>query len=100
MDQYLDSLHRDKSRYYRDNLTYIDKHYGSFSKEIMREAFDYCRQRSIYNATILIEVAQALQRQSTEKPIVTRDSSPLHAPDDYNIVPQKTDINVFNAIFQ
>lgn len=100
MDEYLDCLHRDKSRYYRDNLTYIDKHHDSFSTETMREAFHYCRERNIYNAIVLIEVAQFLQKKSGEKPVAKPEVSLLQTQESYNIIPEKTDINVFNAIFQ
>lgn len=100
MDEYLACLHHDKSRYYRDNLTYIDRHHGAFSEEIMHRAFDYCRQKGIYNATILIEVAGTLQRQSGEKPVTEQGPVSPHTQIDYDIIPEKTDIHVFNTIFE
>lgn len=99
MDEYLACLHRDKSLYYRDNLTYIDSHHGAFSEEIMHRAFDFCLHKSIYNATILIEVAETLQKQSGEKPVTSQEPSLVYTQNDYNIIPEKTDINVFNTIY-
>lgn len=100
IDEYLESLHRDKSRYYRDNLTYIDKHYDSFPTEILHKSFEYCLQSEVYNAVVLMEVAQNLQQQSADKSVVEKQPVLSHPSCDYNIIPQKTDINVFKSIFQ
>lgn len=100
IDDYLRQLHQNKSRYYRDNLTYIGKHHGSFSTAVMHEAFSVCLEKGIYNATILIEVAKNLQKESGETPPVSRETSFSYPGKDYNIMPEKTDINIFNSIFQ
>lgn len=100
IDEYLDKLHRDKSRYYRDNLTFIDRHLTAFSTEIMHKAFSYCLEKGIYNANVLIDVAKNLQKQSGEKPADPTSIPQPHTIRKYDMVPEKTDINVFNAIFQ
>lgn len=100
IDSYLDCLHKDKCRYYRDNLTYIDKHHGAFNRETLYKAFVYCQEKSIYNATILIEVARSLQKQSGETSLKKQEPLLHRTAQTYTITPEKTDINVFNAIFQ
>jgi hypothetical protein len=100
IDEYLDKLHRDKSRYYRDNLTFIDRHLPTFSTEIMYKAFSFCLEKGIYNANILVDVAKGLQKQAGKKPaepVITPQSYTIRT---YDMMPEKTDINVFNTIFQ
>lgn len=100
VDEYLDKLHRDKSRYYRENLTFIDRHLSLFSSEIMHKSISFCLEKGIYNASILIDVAKNLQKQSGEK---TNEQVICPSPDTIqtiDMIPEKTDINVFNNIFQ
>jgi hypothetical protein len=100
IDEYLNKLHQDKSRYYRDNLTFIDRHLCAFSLEIMHKAFSLCLEKGIYNAGILIDVAKSLQKQAGQTPVEPVVTSQPHTLATSNMIPEKTDINVFNAIFQ
>ena len=100
VDEYLEKLHRDKSRYYRDNLSLIERHLLTFSVETMQKAFSFCLEKGVYNAAVLIDVAKSLQKQNGETP-----PEAIISPSDYKVnmnemIPQKTDINVFKPIFQ
>ena len=100
VDEYLDKLHRDKSRYYRDNLSLIERNLFIFSNEIMQKAFSFCLEKGVYNASVLIDVAKSLQKQAGEtspEAIITLHRKKNRIDD---MVPQKTDINVFNTFFQ
>lgn len=100
IDEYLGNLHRDKSRYYRDNLAFINRHLPAFSTEIMHKAFCFCLEKGIYNANILIDVAKNLQKDAGEKAPEQVILPQSHAIRTYNMVPEKTDINIFNTFFQ
>ena len=100
MDEYLDKLHRDKSRYYRDNLTFIDRNLSLFSNEIMLKTISFCLEKGIYNANILIDVAKSLHKQSGEQTKEQETCPPPSTPHSSDMIPEKNDINVFNAIFQ
>lgn len=100
VDEYLEKLQRDKSRYYRDNLSLIERHLQSFSIETMQKSFSFCLEKGVYNAAVLIDVAKSLQKQNGETPpemIVTSLDNKININE---MIPQKTDINVFNSIFQ
>ena len=100
VDEYLKKLQRDKSRYYRDNLSLIERHLQSFSIETMQKTFSFCLEKGVYNAAVLIDVAKSLQKQNGETPpemIVTSLDNKININE---MIPQKTDINVFNSIFQ
>ena len=100
MDEYLDKLHRDKSRYYRDNLTFIDRNLSLFSNKIMIKSISFCLEKGIYNANILIDVAKSLHKQSGEQTKEQETCPPPSTPHSSDMIPEKNDINVFNAIFQ
>ena len=100
VDEYLEKLHRDKSRYYRDNLSLIERHLLAFSTQTMQKAFSFCLEKGVYNAAVLIDVAKSLQKQNGETPpemIVASLDNKIKMDE---MIPQKTDINVFNGIFQ
>jgi len=54
--EYFEKLHKDKSRYYRDNLQYIIKHHRSYSIENKKEALIFCLENKIFNANNLIAI--------------------------------------------
>lgn len=65
---YLKMLHKDKSRYYRDNLNYLIKEHGCYSNEIIEQALIFCSQNALFNAKGLIDVLNKMQKEkeSTE----------------------------------
>lgn len=54
--EYFEKLHKDKSRYYRDNLQYIIKNHGSYSIKNMKDALVFCLENKILNAKFLIKI--------------------------------------------
>jgi hypothetical protein len=66
----------------------------------MQKSFSFCLEKGVYNAAVLIDVAKSLQKQNGETPpemIVTSLDNKININE---MIPQKTDINVFNSIFQ
>ena len=61
--EYFEKLHKDKSRYYRDNLQYIIKHHGLYSIENKKEALIFCLENKIFNAKILIEILDKKEKE-------------------------------------
>ena len=62
--------------------------------------YTFCLEKGICNTNILIDVAKNLQKQLGEK-IKEQVICPI--PDTIlttDMIPEKTDINVFNTIFQ
>jgi len=59
--QYLDKLHKDKSRYYRDNLQYIIKNHNNYSAEDKNESLLFCIENKIFNARNLISILDKKQ---------------------------------------
>ncbi len=59
---YLKMLHKDKSRYYRDNLNYLIKEHGCYSNEILEQALVFCSQNALFNAKGLIDVLNKMQK--------------------------------------
>ena len=87
-------------RYYRYYLSLIERNLFIFSNEIMQKAFSFCLEKGVYNASVLIDVAKSLQKQAGEtspEAIITLHRQKNRLDD---MVPQKTDINVFNTFFQ
>ena len=62
--QYLEKLHKDKSRYYRDNLQYIIKNHNNYSAEDKNESLLFCIENKIFNARNLISI---LDKKQTDK---------------------------------
>ena len=95
----LELLKVHKKRYYRENLQSILKTHKQTGASITRSAIRYCLDKNVYNGHILHQVAQTRQKSCGEKaqttpPVTTAQLS------DYNIVPEKTDINNYSSLFQ
>jgi len=56
-------LHKNKSRYYRDNLQYIIKNHKTYSEENKKESILFCIENKIFNAKNLIDI---LDKKETE----------------------------------
>lgn len=66
---YLEKLHRDKPRYYRDNLQEIIKQSDGFDQETINESIIICIENNQLNAFDLIEIMKTgqLEKQQLEK---------------------------------
>ncbi len=54
--EYFEKLHKDKSRYYRDNLQYIIKNHKIYSIENKKQSILLCIENNIFNAKNLIDI--------------------------------------------
>ncbi len=61
--EYFEKLHKNKSRYYRDNLQYIIKNHKTYSEENKKESILFCIENKIFNAKNLIDI---LDKKETE----------------------------------
>lgn len=64
---YLDRLHEEKTRYYRDQLGIIRSLFESWDPDLVRRSLDYCIQRSIYSAGELKSTVAYLATVEEEK---------------------------------
>lgn len=64
-ENYLAALHKNKSRYYRDNLVYILKNYGSYQNETITEVLLYCTENQVFNARSFIEIMEKTEAENT-----------------------------------
>ena len=66
---YLEKLHRDKPRYYRDNLHEIIKQISGFDQKIINESITICTENNQLNAFDLIRIIKSKQveKQQSEK---------------------------------
>lgn len=94
--EYFNLLHKNKQRYYRDNLLYIQKHAASIKEENLNKALEYCRIHNIYNGKTLYEIALHMDA----KEIDNNQVKTIHRTSmkGYDIMPEHTDINTYNEI--
>lgn len=100
VDQYLSQLRAHKARNYRDNLQFIARRHGAYSKATLTQAFAQCLEASVFNGCHLMEVAECLRVQNGEDLIELRmETEPLPQADTSGMTPEKTDISTFNTLF-
>ena len=54
--EYFEKLHKNKSRYYRDNLQYIIKNHKTYSSKDKEQSILFCIENNIFNAKNLIDI--------------------------------------------
>ena len=99
---FLADLAADKPRYYRKNLQLIIRSMDDYSRQTLREAILTCLDRRVYNAKVLMEVAESVRKRKGEPPrAVKAPSGTQQEPhrDAAAIQPQKTDISVYSQYF-
>lgn len=65
--EYFEKLHKNKSRYYRDNLQYIIKNHKTYSDENKKESILFCIENTIFNAKNLIDILDKKQAESQKE---------------------------------
>ena len=65
--EYFEKLHKNKSRYYRDNLQYIIKNHKTYSGENKKESLLFCIENNIFNAKNLIDILDTKQEESQKE---------------------------------
>ena len=97
---WLESLYREKPRYYRLNLKTLEREIASYPMDAMRKAFGICLDRGLYNAKELLAVCGRYARR-VEAPVERlHDGDLSDLPDCAREMPEKTDINTYNTLFQ
>ena len=61
--EYFEKLHKNKIRYYRDNLQYIIKNHNAYSNENKKESLLFCIENKIFNAKTLIDILDKKQEE-------------------------------------
>lgn len=64
-ENYLAALHKNKSRYYRDNLVYILKNYGTYQNETVAKGLLYCIENQVFNARSFVEIMEKTEAENT-----------------------------------
>lgn len=101
VDKYLLQLRIHKSRHYRDNLQFIANRHNAYSDETLIEAFSMCLETSVFNGSNLMDVAESLRisrQESIKEPSIPETES-ISKTDASCLIPEKTDISTFNALF-
>lgn len=100
IDEYLSQLRIHKARNYRDNLQFISRRHRAYSDATLTEAFARCLEAGIFNGCRLMEVAEVLRVRGGETLIENRaETEPVPQADMSAMLPEKTDISTFNALF-
>lgn len=100
IDDYLVRLRMYKSRYYRANLQLIARRHRAYSKATLTEAFARCLEAGAFNGRGLMDVAESLRIQGGEPLMAFRvETGPVPGADPSSMLPEKTDISTFNALF-
>ena len=98
---YLKELHTKKQRYYRDNLDLLNKNLSKYPKESLNNALEFCSREGIYNTNTMIEIAQTLSKgMVNEEEVLPHLGNKDCSMQEYNIQPEKTDMNTYNSIFE
>lgn len=100
IDEYLSQLRVHKARNYRDNLQFISRRHRAYSEATLAEAFAKCLEAGVFNGCRLMEVAEVLRVRNREALIENRtETEPVPQADTSAMLPEKTDISTFNALF-
>lgn len=108
LDLYLQRLHDNKPRYYRDNLCHIIRHMVNISTNTMMEAIGTNAGNNCYHAATLIDSAKSIQKRRGELLEPTQQALAVYAAnkdsqnytyDCMDLNPAKSDIDSYNAIF-
>ena len=103
---YLDALHKNKSRYYRDNLAYILKNYGTYQNQTVQDCLLYCIENQVFNARSVIEIMEKTEAEKTMKfspkpvrgtPAKNQPGKSNPAKGDYKV--EESDIDNYENLF-
>ena len=101
VDAYLAQLRQSKGRNYRDNLLVIRRRKDKYSEATMLDAINACLEAKIFNANDLMQVAETIRMRKDEQPLECAIVIQAATGGTYaDIIPEKTDINSFNVLFQ
>lgn len=79
---WLDKLHAEKPRYYRDQLGVLRSLFGEWDPDLIRRSLDYCIRREVYSAGELASVTAYLAAAEKEKQSKTSETA-VQLPEKY-----------------
>ena len=94
---WLDNLYKDKPRYYKSNLNYLNKNIEFITSDTLHKAFEICLDKGVYNAKDLINLCDRLSKR---KIVVSENSIVNNLPEAALQIPKKTNINNYKTIFE
>lgn len=68
VENYLQMLHKDKTRYYRDNLQYILKNKDNYGDAVIKESLMFCIENKVFNAKNVIDILNTKQAENSIMP--------------------------------
>jgi hypothetical protein len=98
---YLDMLHKDKPRYFRDNLLALKKRLPGADPSALTEALAFCLETGVYNGDRLLDVAnhrQAEARQVETAKAVIAGMSAGTVRDVLDIAPETSNISIYETL--
>lgn len=81
VSEFLDSIHQEKSRYYRDQLGVIRKLFEDWDKQLILKAFQYCMEKELYSASEL--KSSVIYLESVRKEQKAADNKTFALPEKY-----------------
>lgn len=94
--EYFEKLHKNKIRYYRDNLQYIIKNHKTYSREDKKQSILFCIENNIFNAKNLIDILDKKEMENKKEkeglPEIKKIESHIKYTQDYKY----TDIETSN----
>lgn len=104
IDTYITALRKDKPRTMRDNLTAIRRTAPRYTAATLTEAFTRCLECNVLNGYDLMQVAESIRQRKGEQFLETEpDAAPVAGcaiPSTDGMIPDRTDINTFNTLFE
>lgn len=94
---YLQTIHKDKPRYYHDHLREMLKILGVYDIQSIKTAIDQCRVLELYNAFDLRKVLEQMDQQQSIRAVEPLNPN-SELPDQANIQPFKSNINIYQTI--
>ena len=99
-DPYLSRLHREKRRYYRDQLGVIRNLFDEWDAELIRKALVYCTEQELYSAGELSSATAYMSLLEEEKQNTTGDRV-VRLPEKYRGgSPQIRDLSIYEEAME
>lgn len=95
---YLDLLHRDKPRYYRDNLQVILKKMLQYDLSTRKQALNKCIDAQVYHAGIMNEIAGTLDKKGDAAISFSLPIGSVKNLRDYDMTPVKSDLRTYQNL--
>ena len=104
LDLYLATIHKNKSRFYRDILLYIIRNMETIAPLTLTEAMAKCMASNAYHAPTWIETAQTMQKKKGERPLAEykmeiTQSMRSGSYKERDMTPAQSSITTYQSIF-